>query len=138
MGSPYGQQADLNSNGGGSYSQYRSNAYGNYQQGGQSNSANYAGQGRSYQNYQQSGNRNDNQSGHTMFVYNVAQSTDEDLHSLFSMYGTVSSASKTPNKPFGFVTMENYEHATNAIQELNDSVVNGQKIQVSFKAARRG
>ena len=92
MGSSYGQQVD--STGGSQYSQYRANNYGNY--GGYSNNANY-GQSRGYQGYQQGG-RNEDQSGYTMFVYNVAQSTDADLNMLFSQFGPVSSSSVIQGK----------------------------------------
>ena len=139
---PIGQQAD------GSYSQYqhRTNLHDNYPHSStssHSNNANYPVQNRGYhQNYQPSnyqrnnyqGHRNDNQaSGHCLFVYNVAQSTDEDLHRLFSQFGAVIESTVVPNKAFGFVSMQNFEDARKAIVELNDTVLKGEKIQVSFK-----
>lgn len=132
MSNPYGQQADSN---GSSHSQYRSNAYGN-SYGGHSNSANYSGQPR---NYQQGGRfgGGDQTGGHQLFVFNVAHITNDDLNKLFSPFGPVLKATVIPNRGFGFVNMENQNDARNAIQSLNDTMLNDQKIQVSFKTGRR-
>lgn len=147
---PIGQQADGNAYSQYGAGQYRTNLQGNYPHSSTSSghSSNYAGQGRGYnQNYQQSsgyqsggyqqnnyqGTRRNQVPGHTLFVYNVSQNTDDDLNRLFSQYGSVADSKVIPNKGFGFVTMENYDDACKAIGGLNETIVKGQKIQVSFK-----
>ena len=78
-----------------------------------------------------------------IYVGNLSWSmTDEDLNSLFSDYGTVTSAKilKEKNtgrsKGFGFVEMEDEEAAKTAIATLNESEVQGRKLIVNESQPR--
>jgi len=68
--------------------------------------------------------------------------TDEDLSSLFSEYGTVSSAKilkdkmNGRSKGFGFVEMEDDEAAKTAIANLNESEIQGRKLIVNESQPR--
>ncbi len=68
--------------------------------------------------------------------------TDEDLSSLFSEYGSVSSAKilkdkmNGRSKGFGFVEMEDDEAAKTAIANLNESEVQGRKLIVNESQPR--
>ena len=61
---------------------------------------------------------------------------DSDLRALFEEYGEVSSAKVIMDretgrsKGFGFVEMPNDDEAMNAINELNDSTLDGRQIVV--------
>lgn len=63
--------------------------------------------------------------------------TDEDLNSLFSQYGTVTSAKVLKDKVsgrskgFGFVEMDDNDAANAAIAALNDFEVQGRKLKVN-------
>lgn len=63
--------------------------------------------------------------------------TDEDLNSLFSQYGTVTSAKVLKDKVsgrskgFGFVEMDDADAANAAIAALNDFEVQGRKLKVN-------
>lgn len=63
--------------------------------------------------------------------------TDEDLNSLFSQYGTVTSAKVLKDKVsgrskgFGFVEMDDNDAAQAAIAALNDNEVQGRKLKVN-------
>ncbi|NML21193.1 RNA-binding protein [Pseudoflavitalea sp. G-6-1-2] len=62
---------------------------------------------------------------------------DEELRNFFAAYGEVSSAKVITDREtgrsrgFGFVEMENETEARNAIQELDNSSVDGRQIRVS-------
>ena len=78
-----------------------------------------------------------------IYVGNLSWSmTDEDLNSLFSQYGAVTSAKilreKNTNrsKGFGFVEMEDAEAAKTAIATLNESEVQGRKLIVNESQPR--
>lgn len=78
-----------------------------------------------------------------IYVGNLSWSmTDEDLNSLFSQYGTVTSAKilKEKNtgrsKGFGFVEMEDEEAAKTAIATLNENEVQGRKLIVNESQPR--
>jgi RNA recognition motif-containing protein len=78
-----------------------------------------------------------------IYVGNLSWSmTDDDLSSLFSQYGTVTSAKilKEKNtgrsKGFGFVEMEDDEAAKTAIATLNESEVQGRKLIVNESQPR--
>ena len=78
-----------------------------------------------------------------IYVGNLSWSmTDEDLNSLFSQYGTVTSAKilKEKNtgrsKGFGFVEMEDDEAAKTAIATLNENEVQGRKLIVNESQPR--
>ncbi len=64
------------------------------------------------------------------------RTTSEQLHEYFSAYGDVSSAKvimdreTQQSKGFGFVEMPNDDEALNAIQELNESMMDGRTIVV--------
>jgi len=68
--------------------------------------------------------------------------TDEDLNSMFSQFGSVSSAKilkdkmNGRSKGFGFVEMENDEEAKAAISNLNETEVQGRKIIVNESQPR--
>jgi len=62
---------------------------------------------------------------------------DQDLHDLFSRFGTVEAATvirdreSGRSKGFGFVTMPNDNEAAAAIQELNQAMINNRQIEVN-------
>lgn len=68
--------------------------------------------------------------------------TEESLKGVFEPYGAVDSAKIIKDqdtgrsKGFGFVEMSSQEEADNAIEKLNDSVVEGRKIKVSIARPR--
>jgi len=68
--------------------------------------------------------------------------TDEDLNSLFSQYGSVTSAKilkdkmNGRSKGFGFVEMEDDEAAKTAIANLNETDVQGRKLIVNESQPR--
>lgn len=68
--------------------------------------------------------------------------TSEDLMATFSAFGEVHLAhvvfdAKTKkSKGFGYVEMENAEHAINAIQALNGFEVNGRKLDVKIASPK--
>jgi len=80
--------------------------------------------------------------GHVLFVYNIGTETDEyALWQLFCPYGSVQRVNvirdqaKKTGKGYGFVTMNNYDEAVWAIQNLNGYTFSGTKpLQVSFKS----
>lgn len=69
--------------------------------------------------------------------------TEEALQELFTKYGEVVSAKiikdrySGRSKGFGFVEMANKDDGEKAIQELNDSEVEGRNIRVNFAKPRR-
>ncbi|MGD8534343.1 MAG: RNA-binding protein [Candidatus Aminicenantes bacterium] len=69
--------------------------------------------------------------------------TEEALQELFAKYGEVVSAKiikdrySDRSKGFGFVEMANKDDGEKAIQELNDSEVDGRNIRVNFARPRR-
>jgi RNA recognition motif-containing protein len=78
-----------------------------------------------------------------IYVGNLSWSmTDEDLNSLFSQYGSVSSAKilkdkmNGRSKGFGFVEMEDDEAAKTAIANLNETDVQGRKLIVNESQPR--
>ncbi len=78
-----------------------------------------------------------------IYVGNLSWSmTDEDLNSLFTPYGTVTSAkilrekNTGRSKGFGFVEMEDDDAAKSAIASLNESEVQGRKIIVNESQPR--
>ena len=83
------------------------------------------------------------QTGHTIFVYNLGQDSDDrDLWQLFGPFGAVQKvnivydAEKKP-RGYGFVTMTNLEEATSAITHLNGFVYKERQLQVSMKTPKR-
>jgi RNA recognition motif-containing protein len=68
--------------------------------------------------------------------------TDEDLSSLFTQFGTVTSAKilkdkmNGRSKGFGFVEMDDAEAAKTAIASLNESEVQGRKLIVNESQPR--
>jgi RNA recognition motif-containing protein len=78
-----------------------------------------------------------------IYVGNLSWSmTDEDLSSLFSQYGTVSSAKilkdkmNGRSKGFGFVEMDDEEAAKTAISNLHETEVQGRKLIVNESQPR--
>jgi len=78
-----------------------------------------------------------------IYVGNLSWSmTDDDLHNLFSQFGTVSTAKilKEKNtgrsKGFGFVEMDDEDAARNAISNLNETEVQGRKLKVNESQPR--
>jgi RNA recognition motif-containing protein len=69
--------------------------------------------------------------------------TDEDLNSLFTQFGTVTSAKilkdkmNGRSKGFGFVEMDDAEAAKTAIANLNESEVQGRKLIVNESQPRQ-
>ena len=78
-----------------------------------------------------------------IYVGNLSWSmTDEDLSTLFSEYGTVTSAKilkdkmNGRSKGFGFVEMEDDEQAKAAIAALNETDIQGRKLIVNESQPR--
>ncbi len=78
-----------------------------------------------------------------IYVGNLSWSmTDEDLNSLFTEYGAVTSAKilkdkmNGRSKGFGFVEMEDDEAAKSAIASLNETDVQGRKLIVNESQPR--
>ncbi len=78
-----------------------------------------------------------------IYVGNLSwQMTDEDLNTLFSEYGTVTSAKilkdkmNGRSKGFGFVEMEDEEASKTAIASLNETEVQGRKLIVNESQPR--
>jgi RNA recognition motif-containing protein len=86
--------------------------------------------------------------GRKLYVGNLPYSaTEQSLHDAFSKCGTVDSTSLITDrdtgqsKGFGFVEMSSDSEAQKAIQELNDSTLDGRQIKVNEakpKAPRGG
>jgi len=79
-----------------------------------------------------------------IYVGNLSyQMTDDDLRDLFSSYGEVDSARVIMDKftgrskGFGFVEMSDDNAARTAIEELNDSDVQGRNIKVNEARPRK-
>lgn len=78
-----------------------------------------------------------------MFVGGLPYSVDsKKLEEIFASFGAVVSAQvitdkfTNQSKGFGFVEMSNDDEAQNAIKELNDSEVEGRRINVSVARPR--
>jgi RNA recognition motif-containing protein len=86
--------------------------------------------------------------GRKLYVGNLPySSTEQSLHEAFASCGTVDSVNLIidrdtgQSKGFGFVEMSSDSEAQKAIQELNDSTLDGRQIKVNEakpKAPRRG
>ena len=82
--------------------------------------------------------------GFTLFVYNIGPVADERaLWQLFSPFGEIQKVNvirdfqKDQGKGYGFVTMNNYHDAMNAIQSLNGyEFIPSKGLQVSFKTPK--
>ena len=73
-----------------------------------------------------------------MYVSNLSfHTTDEDLNTLFSKYGAVTSAKVITDREtgrsrgFGFVEMASDEESNKAIAELNNKEIEGRAMSVS-------
>lgn len=73
-----------------------------------------------------------------IYVGNLPFSTtSESLNTLFSRFGTVSSANVATDREtgrsrgFGFVEMDSAEEAKRAIEELNDTDIDGRRVTVN-------
>jgi RNA recognition motif-containing protein len=77
-----------------------------------------------------------------LFIGNLPDgTTEEDLHSVFSQYGTVRSSKVVKDvfsgrcKGFGFIEMEGHE-ARAAIAGLNGKNFNGNSLKVNFEFSK--
>ena len=69
--------------------------------------------------------------GSKVYVGNLNYSTTEDdLRTLFSAYGTVATVNSIEGKGFGFVEMSSPEEAEKAKDALNDTEFKGRTIKV--------
>jgi len=81
--------------------------------------------------------------GHTIFVYNLGQDSDDrDLWQLFGPFGAVQKVNivynaENKSKGYGFVTMTNADEVANAITHLNGFVYKERQLQVSLKTPKR-
>lgn len=78
-----------------------------------------------------------------IFIANLDwEITSDDLMSTFSSFGEVSYAhvvydkATKKSKGFGYIEMENSDHAINAIEALNGVEVNGRKIDVKIASPK--
>lgn len=78
-----------------------------------------------------------------IFIANLDWSiTSEDLKTTFSAFGPVHYAhvvydkETKKSKGFGYIEMENADHAINAIQALNGLEVNGRKLDVKIASPK--
>jgi RNA recognition motif-containing protein len=78
-----------------------------------------------------------------IFIANLDwEITSDDLHTTFSTFGGVSYAhvvyekDTKRSKGYGYVEMENTDHAINAIQALNGVEVNGRKLDVKIASSK--
>jgi len=92
---------------------------------------------------QQQGN-NSSDTATNIYVGNLADNTtDSDLESTFSAYGTVKSVNIITDREtgsprgFGFIEMDSYEAGDAAIAALNETVLLGQTISVNRARAKR-
>ena len=74
-----------------------------------------------------------------MYVSNLSfHTTDEDLKTLFSQFGTVSSAKVITDREtgrsrgFGFVEMESTKEGNEAMKNLNQKEIEGRAMSVSI------
>ncbi|KAK9487645.1 hypothetical protein V1527DRAFT_487930 [Lipomyces starkeyi] len=71
-----------------------------------------------------------------VYVKNVdSEVTDEQFRALFEKYGPITSVSLAKDddgksRGFGFVNFENHQEASKAVEELNESELNGKKLYV--------
>ena len=79
--------------------------------------------------------------GYVLFAYNIGlNATERTLWQLFSPFGVIQKVNviwdhqRNQCKGFGFVTMNNYHEAMNAINALNGYRFQGRPLQVSFKS----
>ncbi|MBC8319809.1 MAG: RNA-binding protein [Bacteroidetes bacterium] len=79
-----------------------------------------------------------------IYVGNLDFKVDEsDLETLFEEHGTVSSAKvivdkfSGRSKGFGFITMDNQDEASNAIKELNGTLLKDREIVVNEAKPKR-
>ncbi|KAK3587191.1 hypothetical protein CHS0354_016887 [Potamilus streckersoni] len=91
-------------------------------------------------NQQGMGGQSNSDGQNILFVYNIGyDTTEKELWSLFSTYGTVLKCNviwdsqKGQGKGYGFVTMSMWQEGMNAIQELNGYHFKNGPITVSFK-----
>lgn len=80
----------------------------------------------------------------SIYVGNLPYSySDESLRELFSVHGEIISAKiiydkmTRKSKGFGFIEMVEENHATSAIEQLDNSEVNGRRIKVSLARSKR-
>ena len=78
-----------------------------------------------------------------IFIANLDwEITSDDLMSTFSSFGTVTYAhvvydkATKKSKGFGYIEIENSDHAINAIEALNGVEVNGRKIDVKIASPK--
>lgn len=78
-----------------------------------------------------------------LFIANLDwEITSEDLMATFSTFGTVTYAhvvydnATKKSKGFGYVEMENTDHAINAINALNNFEINGRKLDVKIASPK--
>lgn len=90
-------------------------------------------QQQQYSNYNNQRNNYQEQGGNTIFVYNIGNNTEEQLFNMFSKFGPVIKSNVLRKKNLAFIEMRSYEESVNAIENLNNYVLNGSKLQVSFK-----
>lgn len=71
-----------------------------------------------------------------IFVGNLSDKTTEtDLRPLFEKYGTVVECDIVRN--YGFVHMENEQSGREAIENLNEQIINGQPVKIEAAKSRR-
>ncbi|VVT46369.1 uncharacterized protein SAPINGB_P001179 [Magnusiomyces paraingens] len=71
-----------------------------------------------------------------VYIKNISsETTDEEFEELFKKYGNITSSTiardaEGKSRGFGFVNFENHDDAANAVKELNDLELNGNKLYV--------
>jgi len=81
--------------------------------------------------------------GFCLFIYNLpADTTNDSLKSMFSKFGTITSANAILDfngscRGYGFVNFSTKEEADKAIREMNGLVVKNRPLKVSYKNEKR-
>jgi len=68
-----------------------------------------------------------------IFIANLTdECTNEDLQTLFSQYGNVTECDKLPDKPIGFVHMDDQKSAEQAVRKINGLAYKGKRLKVEL------
>ncbi|MDQ7787139.1 MAG: hypothetical protein RDU01_05985 [Thermodesulfovibrionales bacterium] len=75
--------------------------------------------------------------GKKIYVFNIANATEQDIKTLFSDYGEVLSVKIKQSKGFGFVEMGTENDSKKAISGLNGTLFMGKTLTVTEAISRQ-